>query len=51
MFIYFIKTIFIILFVVCAHGPLNKVMSCSLVTCMQWPCASLMEAVINGYAR
>ena len=47
-----IKTNFINLFVYdCAHGPLNKEMSCSLVTCTQWPCVSLTEAVINGYAH
>ena len=47
-----IKTNFINLFVyVCANGPLNKELSCSLVTCTQWPCVSLTEAVINGYAH
>ena len=47
-----IKTNFIKLFVyACAHGPLNKEMSCSLATCTQWPCVSLTGAVINGYAH
>ena len=48
--VYFsIKTSFINLFVyVCAYDPINKEMLCSLVTCMQWPCASLTEAVISN---
>ena len=52
MFIFSITTNFINLLVyVFAHGTLNKEVLCSLETCTQWPCISLTEAVINGYAH